>query len=74
MDVEQLRAVQAPLKAHYRVNPASAVITLRADGELGAEHVTCGSPRAQAGVRRLSRTDGLRVTIAARGARASRSW
>jgi uncharacterized OsmC-like protein len=62
MDVEQLRAVQAPLKAHYRVDPASAVITLRADGELGAEHVTCsvatGQALVEAGLHPASGGDG----------------
>ena len=41
MNSEQLQERQAPLKAKYRDNPASAVVTLRADGELGAEDVTC---------------------------------
>ena len=41
MDADQLRALQMPLKARYREDPASAVITLRADGTLGAEAVTC---------------------------------
>jgi uncharacterized OsmC-like protein len=40
MDSEELRALQAPLKARYRENPASAVITLRAEGRIGAG-VTC---------------------------------
>jgi uncharacterized OsmC-like protein len=37
----QLRAVQQPLKDAYRCDPAAAVITLRAAGELGAEGVSC---------------------------------
>jgi len=40
MDSEELRALQAPLKARYRENPASAVITLRAEGRIGAG-MTC---------------------------------
>jgi uncharacterized OsmC-like protein len=38
---EELRAVQQPLKERYRSEPASALVTLRAEGELGAERVSC---------------------------------
>ena len=41
MDTEDLRALQQPLKDAYRSDPASAVITLRARGELGEEGVSC---------------------------------
>jgi uncharacterized OsmC-like protein len=41
VDREQLRSTQAPLKAQYREDPARALITLRADGRLGEEHVSC---------------------------------
>lgn len=41
MDGEALRALQAPLKARYREDPRAARITLRADGELGAEALSC---------------------------------
>jgi len=41
MDAEDLRAVQQPLKDAYRSDPAAALITLRADGELGAGAVSC---------------------------------
>lgn len=40
MDADQLRALQAPLKELYRADPARAMITLRARGEL-AEGVAC---------------------------------
>ena len=40
MNTADLRAVQAPLKERYRENPASALITLRAQGHLG-EGVSC---------------------------------
>lgn len=40
MKVEELKAVQAPLKEKYRETPAAALITLRAKGRLG-EGVTC---------------------------------
>jgi uncharacterized OsmC-like protein len=41
MDVEALRAMQAPLKSQYRDDPQSARLTLRATGELGAEAIAC---------------------------------
>ena len=40
MRAEDLREVQAPLKARYRDDPESAVVTLRADATLG-EGITC---------------------------------
>src|SRR6478609_6105750 len=41
MDSADLKAVQAPLKARYREDPAAALVTLRAEGTLGAEGVSC---------------------------------
>jgi len=40
MDAEQLKSLQAPLKASYREIPQSAVVTLKAEGSLG-DGVTC---------------------------------
>jgi uncharacterized OsmC-like protein len=40
MDEERLKALQAPLKAKYRDDPGSAVVTLRAEG-LASEGVSC---------------------------------
>ena len=40
MNVEQLRAAQAPLKDRYRSEPAAAQLTLRAQGRLG-EGLSC---------------------------------
>lgn len=40
MDRAGLRAVQAPLKERYRADPSSAVVTLRAEGQVG-QGVTC---------------------------------
>lgn len=40
MDAAELKQVQAPLKAKYRETPAAAVITLKAEGTVGAD-VTC---------------------------------
>ena len=62
MDTEELRALQQPLKDAYRSDPASAVITLRARGELGAEEVSCsvetGRALAVAGLHPASGGDG----------------
>jgi len=41
VDRDQLRARQAPLKERYRTEPESAVITLRAEGDLGSEAISC---------------------------------
>ncbi len=40
MKMQELRAVQAPLKERYKKDPAAALITLKAQGKLG-EGVTC---------------------------------
>jgi uncharacterized OsmC-like protein len=40
MQAEEFREMQAPLKARYREEPESAVVTLRADATLG-EGITC---------------------------------
>jgi hypothetical protein len=40
MKTEELKELQAPLKAKYRETPDAAVITLKADGKLG-EGITC---------------------------------
>ena len=40
MDTEQLKELQAPLKAKYLETPDAAVITLKADGTLG-DGITC---------------------------------
>jgi uncharacterized OsmC-like protein len=48
MDAQDLRALQQPLKEAYRSDPATAVITLRARGELGEESVSCSVETGQA--------------------------
>jgi len=62
MDAQKLRALQQPLKDAYRSDPESAVITLRARGELGAEEVSCsvetGQALAVAGLHPASGGDG----------------
>ena len=40
MNAEQLKAMQAPIKAKYKETPAAAVITLRAQGRVG-EGIAC---------------------------------
>lgn len=62
MDRDSLRALQQPLKDAYRADPAQALITLRADGELGAESVSCsvatGRALAEAGLHPATGGDG----------------
>jgi uncharacterized OsmC-like protein len=41
MDRAELQAVQAPLKDRYREKPASALVTLGADGQLDEEQIAC---------------------------------
>jgi uncharacterized OsmC-like protein len=48
MDSAALRAVQQPLKDAYREDPQQAVITLRAQGRLGDEEVSCSVATGQA--------------------------
>lgn len=58
----ELRAVQEPLKQRYRDDPNTALITLRAEGELGAG-VTCsvqtGQALVSAGLHPATGGDGL---------------
>src|SRR5215472_12020199 len=62
MDAEELRALQQPLKDTYRRDPAGAVVTLRAHGELGDESISCsvetGRALAVAGLHPASGGDG----------------
>ena len=41
MESSELRELQAPLKERYRTQPEAALVTLRAQGRLGAEGLTC---------------------------------
>ena len=41
MEREQLQAVQRPLKAQYKEDPAAALVTLHAEGRLGDEEISC---------------------------------
>ena len=62
MDAEALRSLQQPLKDAYRSDPAGAVVTLRARGELGTESISCsvetGRALAVAGLHPASGGDG----------------
>jgi uncharacterized OsmC-like protein len=61
VDVQQLKALQAPLKERYRTDPPSATITLGAAG-LTSEDVTCklatGLGRVTAGLHPAAGGDG----------------
>lgn len=54
MDLEELRARQAPIKDRYRADPASAALVLRAEGAIDADGLVCrvatGSGLAEAGL------------------------
>jgi uncharacterized OsmC-like protein len=41
MDADALRALQAPLKARYRDEPAAALITLKAEGDIDDAAIAC---------------------------------
>jgi uncharacterized OsmC-like protein len=41
MDAETLRSLQAPIKNKYKEDPSTAVITLKASGELDDQHIAC---------------------------------
>jgi uncharacterized OsmC-like protein len=41
MKADEIRALQAPLKAKYRGEPETAVVTLTASGRIGQETLTC---------------------------------
>ena len=61
MTPDELRSLQAPLKAQYRVSPETALVTLRAEGRVG-ENVTCkietGKARVAAGLHPATGGDG----------------
>lgn len=41
MDRSQLQALQTPLKTRYAEDPGAALVTLHAEGTLGAEEIAC---------------------------------
>ncbi|MFO1112352.1 MAG: OsmC family protein [Rhodospirillales bacterium] len=62
MDVERLKAVQAPLKQRYAEDAAAAVVTLRATGDLAGDDIACtvatGKALVAAGLHPASGGDG----------------
>jgi uncharacterized OsmC-like protein len=62
VNADELRSLQAPLKAQYREHPETALITLRAKGRTG-ENITCkietGKARVEAGLHSATGGDGL---------------
>jgi uncharacterized OsmC-like protein len=68
MDAEQLRELQAPLKSKYKVDPTSAVQTLRAKGRVSQDSITValetGKPGTAAGLHPATGGDGSRACSA----------
>jgi uncharacterized OsmC-like protein len=62
MTGDELRALQAPLKKRYKEEPASALLTLKVEGELGMDEPTCivATPRGpiEAGLHPAAGGDG----------------
>ena len=62
MNADELRSLQAPLKAQYRDHPETALVTLRAKGRIGGS-ITCkietGKARVEAGLHPATGGDGL---------------
>ena len=63
MDSNELRALQAPLKARYKDDPSAALVTLEATGDVNGEGVACsvhtGRALEKAGLHPASGGDGL---------------
>jgi uncharacterized OsmC-like protein len=63
MKSEDLRALQAPLKASYREQPARALVTLKASGRVNEQALTCsiqtGRALLEAGLHPATGGDGL---------------
>src|SRR5947207_9343914 len=62
MNADELRSLQAPLKAQYREHTETALVTLRAEGRIG-ENVTCkietGKAPVEVGLHPATGGDGL---------------
>ncbi len=62
MKAEELRTVQAPIKAHYRERPDAALVTLKAEGQIGTG-ITCtvaiGTALIEAGLHPATGGNGL---------------
>ena len=63
MRSSELRELQAPLKERYRAAPEAALVTLRAEGQLGTKSLTCkvetGRALVEAGLHPATGGDGL---------------
>ena len=61
MTPDELRSLQAPLKAQYRERPETALVTLKAEGRVG-ENMTCkietGKARVETGLHPATGGDG----------------
>src|SRR5581483_9741010 len=62
VDAAELKNLQGPLKDRYRDDPSSAVVTLKAEGRLGSEDVSCsvatGRAMVEAGLHPATGGDG----------------
>ena len=65
MNSEELRALQAPLKARYREEPSAALVTLRADSRISDGQIVCkvetGKAMTEAGLHPAAGGTGLEV-------------
>src|ERR1700723_2577431 len=65
MNADELRALQAPLKDRYRVEPIAAPVTLRAEGSLDESSIACkvetGRALAMAGLHPATGGSGLEL-------------
>ena len=65
MNSEQMRAMQAPLKARYKEEPSAAVVTLTARSRLDDEQIACtvetGRAMLEAGLHPATGGDGSQV-------------
>lgn len=63
MNADELRALQAPLKARYREEPDSARLTMQAQGTIEADRIVCkvdcGDTLVEAGLHPATGGDGL---------------
>ncbi len=65
MDADELKNLQAPLKAQYKDDPATALITLRAEGRLDGDGLACsvetGKALVEAGLHPATGGDGTQA-------------
>ena len=65
MDADELKSLQAPLKARYNDDPATALITLRAEGSLDGDGLACsvetGKALVEAGLHPATGGDGTQA-------------